>query len=311
MHATEVIENNLGITPFRLPLTKVQQACLECHKDQNTGLIDGVHAKAGRNKDGSIRPLLCAECHGQNTHNIRTVDDPNSPVFAANQTHLCGGCHAKELKEYDKSAHGNGLLKAGLTTVAVCADCHGAHAIYPAKDARSTLHTTNVAGTCTKCHRFIAERLRHSVHGDGNGLGGATSESAPGGDIKRHPTCTDCHQGHDHNMPNPGSDAFRLGSAGRCGNCHVDLLRTYEISMHGELTQLGYVPGATCSDCHGAHDILPLDDPNGRLARGEHRLATCQQCHTDAVANFIDFDPHANHHNFRRSLVLRLVYLVR
>ena len=33
------------------------------------------------------------------------------------------------------------------------------------------------------------------------------------------------------------------------------------MSMHGALTNLGYTEGAKCSDCHGSHDILPLNDP--------------------------------------------------
>jgi cytochrome b subunit of formate dehydrogenase len=64
--------------------------------------------------------------------------------------------------------------------------------------------------------------------------------------------------------------------------------------MHGELTQQGYAAAANCADCHGSHDILPVNNPESRLAPGENRLRTCQKCHVHAVSNFTRFDPHAN-----------------
>ena len=75
------------------------------------------------------------------------------------------------------------------------------------------------------------------------------------------------------------------------------------MSIHGELTKLGYGPGANCSDCHGAHNILPVDDPECRLAPG-NRLKSCQACHPYAVAGFTKFDPHADHHDAEHYPVL-------
>jgi cytochrome b subunit of formate dehydrogenase len=290
----------------------VTKMCAQCHESQGQGLAGGVHGQAGvkgqageKGPAGEMSqvgakgdprrevPHDCSACHGKNVHAIVSVQDPLSSVFVENQVRLCGECHQQQLQEYDQSVHGHGLRKSGLLVTAVCANCHGAHGILPASDENSSLHATNVAGTCAKCHWFIEERLRQSVHGGGNGLGGETEEPTPGGQIKRHPSCTDCHQGHD--LPHPGSMAFRLRSADRCGNCHVDLFRSYAISMHGALTDLGHVPGAKCYDCHGGHDILPLDDPNCRLAPGENRLATCQLCHPEAVPKFCNYLPHTNY----------------
>ncbi len=83
----------------------------------------------------------------------------------------------------------------------------------------------------------------------------------------------------------------------------------YAISMHGALTELGYEPAATCSDCHGAHDILPIPDPASKLS-SSNRLETCRECHPEAARNFLDFDPHADHHNPDRDPVLYWVYVV-
>ena len=51
---------------------------------------------------------------------------------------------------------------------------------------------------------------------------------------------------------------------------------SYDLSMHGKLTTLGYGPAAKCADCHGSHDILPLDDPNSTLSP-DNRVHTCAQ----------------------------------
>ena len=275
------------------PLSEMRNRCAVCHNDQRLALLKGVHAKAGeKDNRGRGLPMDCGKCHGENPHSILGATDTNSPVFLDHQVRTCGACHEEDQKTYEMSVHGLGLNESGLTVTAVCADCHGAHGIYYAADRRSTLHAANVAATCSTCHRFIEGRLAKSVHGRGTGLGGATEQPAAGGKIKRHPSCTDCHQGH-HLMRSDMAE-FRLGLANRCGNCHAELSSRYALSMHGELTHQGFAPAAECADCHGSHDILPVDDPDSRLAQGENRLRTCQKCHVYAVGNFTKFDPHAD-----------------
>ncbi len=275
------------------PVRQLRQSCVRCHNDQRLGLLKGVHAKAGEKDDrGRGLPMDCGQCHGTNAHAILPAKDQGSPVYLNNQVRTCGKCHPEDLKTYEQTVHGRGLTESGLLVTAVCADCHGAHGIYYAADRRSTLHPSNVAATCAKCHQFIEERLAKSVHGRGEGVGSAAEKLAAGGKAKRNPTCTDCHQGH-HLLQSDVAE-FRLQLANSCGNCHADLSSRYALSMHGELTRQGYAAAAECADCHGAHDILPVGDPNSQLAAGENRLRTCQKCHPYAVSNFTGFDPHAN-----------------
>lgn len=306
-HSTEVAPDQSGVLPFRLPLGEVKKVCANCHKDEGLGLRAGAHSKAGaEGGKGPQAPMTCQRCHGEKAHGMLAVHDARSPVFLVNQVALCGGCHEKWLETYDRSVHGHGLRRAGLLVAAVCADCHGAHGIYPSTDKRSSLYLTNVAGMCGKCHRFIEERLDKSVHGRGNGLGGSTEVAALGGNVKRRPTCTDCHPGHV--LASPGSVLFRLGVPGRCGDCHAELFRDYVLSVHGELTELGYGPAAKCSDCHGFHEILPVADPESTLSP-LHRLATCRKCHPDAPPNFAAFDPHADPRDAKRDPLLYWVYV--
>ena len=289
-------------------LEEVKKSCSGCHQDQSAEVSKGVHAKAGtKDESGQAAPMDCGVCHGGKGHGILSVRDSRSPAFLDNQVRLCGACHPKDRVAYTKSVHGHGLEVSGLLVTAVCSDCHGAHGIYPATKEKSTLYAANVAGTCGKCHRFIEERLAKSIHGGAGGPGGATEAPAPGGKVWRKPSCTDCHFGHD--LPHPKSARFRQLLPDRCGNCHEDFSQEYGMSLHGALTDLGYWPAAKCSDCHGAHDILPISDPASRLAPGENRLQTCKKCHPYAVANFCDFDPHADHTDAGRNPLLHFVYL--
>ena len=197
------------------------------------------------------------------------------------------------LATYEASVHGHGLRGSGLTVTAVCSDCHKAHDIFYAADRRSSLHTANVAATCGKCHAFIQERLAQSVHGQRAGAGGATDRPSPGGKTLRHPSCVDCHQGHD--QPHPDSALFRRQIPNRCGNCHADYAQRYGMSVHGQLTELGYEPASKCSDCHGAHDILPRHQSRLAASVAEQRVETCRRCHPNATQSFARFDPHANY----------------
>lgn len=314
----------------QLPLG--ENRCATCHgeKDLWEGdnlrlfvpleqITEDVHGKNG---------VTCHDCHGgdPNTLNFQQahaaeVDNAQSstlpfdpllsqqartPERLKSLVQVCSKCHQKASESYLVSVHGHGLQQSGLVVTAVCTDCHGHHNIYLASDPRSSLHYTNVGTTCAKCHQFIQERLQQSVHGRDRTSPGNIVKPKPGEEARRLPSCTDCHQGHD--LPHPKSAAFRIGLPDRCGNCHTELSTSYMRSLHGELTELGYIPAAKCSDCHGSHDILPVSEPASRLS-AINRRATCAKCHPDATDNFLDFDPHADPHDPQRDAILYWVNL--
>lgn len=292
----------------RSPLhpTQLIETCGACHKEQRKGMRRGVHHAAGEKDEfGRGLPLDCLKCHGQDVHGLPPVRDPVSPVSLDNQVAMCGKCHEKFLTSYQASVHGHGLRASGLTVTAVCSDCHRAHDILYAADGQSSLHSTQVAETCGKCHAFIQDRLAHSVHGQGAGAGGVSERYAPGGNALRHPSCVDCHQGHD--LPHPNSPLFRRQIPNRCGNCHTDYALRYGMSVHGQLTELGFEPASKCSDCHGEHDILASSNPASRISP-ERRVETCRRCHSQATLNFARFDPHANFKDERNYPRLHAVY---
>ncbi len=292
---------------FRATLAEIQPACAHCHEKETKRLNEGLHAHAGkRNEQGVAGTLACADCHGASGHGIRPTTDTTSPLFLMSEVALCGKCHEKSHQTYVASVHGRGLFEAGLAVSATCSDCHDAHGPLPVTDERSNLHGKNVIQTCGKCHFFIQQRLQGSIHSwEANGVQ-KPLKAAAGGTKTERPVCTSCHLGHD--FGDPKSIGFRDTSSILCGNCHERLSDQYLMSMHGQLTTLGFGPAAKCSDCHGAHDILAVSNPKSRVF-GANRIATCAQCHHGANANFAKFDPHADHHNSERSPTLHYIYL--
>jgi hypothetical protein len=88
-----------------------------------------------------------------------------------------------------------------------------------------------------------------------------------------------------------------------CGGCHTDKISTYRDTYHGQVTDLGFARMATCASCHGAHEVLPKDNPFSKVSE-QRILATCQACHPKANANFVKFQPHADKHSKDSGLIL-------
>ncbi|MFZ1934863.1 MAG: cytochrome c3 family protein [Thermoguttaceae bacterium] len=303
--ATEVNEAHAKESGFR-GAAGARKMCAVCHEQQGLGLVMGIHAHAGeKDEQGRGTVLDCRKCHGENQHRILPANDSRAPVFVNHQIETCGKCHEEQRDSYANTSHAHGLYQSGLLVTATCASCHGAHGVFLAGDDRSTLYRANVATTCGKCHRFIAERLGKSVHGQGGGPGGMAAKPAQGGKSLRQPSCTSCHQGHEISLA--ASARFRQGMPNLCGNCHAELSSRYAMSIHGELTELGYQPAANCFDCHRAHSIEAVANPASSVA-GDNRLATCRKCHPRATANFVQFDPHVNYNDRKDNAVVYWVY---
>lgn len=240
----------------------------------------------------------CVECHSP--HGTLGKSDSNSPTFSRNVPALCARCHRAGqraavrytgpqkniVQHYLESIHGQGLLRAGLTVTADCADCHTPHHELPASDPRSTVNRVNIARTCAQCHRGIYEAFTASVHSPR-----VTHTGKP------LPVCSDCHSAHS--IQRTDLSNFRLHIMDQCGRCHQSIAESYFDTFHGKVSKLGYLATAKCYDCHGAHDILPVTDPRSRLSR-VNIVATCGKCHRGSHRQFAGYLTHATHHDSKR-----------
>ncbi len=284
-----------------------------CHASQKSDYLQSKHAEAAAR--GSATAPTCGTCHG--AHDIRHKEDRESKTYPLNSVKLCASCHkdqeirtaatgatTKRVQAYLDSVHGQ-AVSGGLIKAATCADCHSAHRVLPSIDPKSSVNRLNVDATCGQCHAGVADKYMTSIHGqklaDGN---------------PRAPACIDCHTAHEITRIN--TPAFMRDIVNECGTCHeksegttgrrTSLYETYRRSYHGQVTQLGSARAARCSSCHGAHDILPADNPLSRL-NGQNRVETCKSCHKEATASFAQFQPHADHRDGRRYPVLHGVWL--
>lgn len=260
--------------------------CSGCHADASTAVASSVHAKVGK--------LPCLNCHGADPHSIVAVSDPKSPVFALNIPATCGQCHGntkagKDAKlenvytPYSDSIHGFGIAKDGLLVSATCVSCHGSHGILSSDNPKSRVNRANVPDTCGSCHVGVRTAYFAGIHGAKFKAG---DEAAP--------VCVTCHTAHEiSSVQNP---AWQAATVATCGQCHPGRFDTYHDTFHSQVSQLEYGRVARCWSCHGEHDILPASDPKSMVAKA-NLVTTCSQCHSQANAGFVKYDPHADPHD--------------
>ena len=270
--------------------------CSICHADPVEQYDTGIHGILAA--QGDVDAPTCLDCHSK--HATLGLTNPTSPTYARNVPDLCATCHREgeaaarrvELEgypggivgSYEMSIHGEGLIQSGLVVTATCDDCHTPHRPLPPDDPESTIHPDNVSATCGTCHHGIEERFEESVHWAGRG---------ENSDLE-YPTCEDCHT--SHSIARTGASDFRISMMEQCGRCHVEETETFFDTFHGKVSRLGDGAAAKCYDCHGTHNIHPVDNPLSTLSR-ENVLETCSQCHPNASARFTGYLTHATHHD--------------
>jgi nitrate/TMAO reductase-like tetraheme cytochrome c subunit len=198
----------------------------------------------------------------------------------------CLMCHADAAGEtsavdgprYLESVHG----AMGFT----CTTCH------TDLEGKELPHETPLARvSCATCHEDAVTAYDSSVHAAAIRRD-ANSASA---------TCVDCHTAHDiRATSDSASPTHALNLPTTCGTCHIDKIRTYRDTFHGKVTSLGFERVAKCSDCHGAHEVLPKSDARSMVSK-ERVLETCRTCHEAATDAFVEYDPHADRSDRERN----------
>lgn len=190
----------------------------------------------------------CLMCHGQKDSDSPFVDE----------------------KAFSSSIHGRNL----------CVSCH--------QDAKDLPHEEKLAPvSCANCHRLESQIYRESDHG--RAVSAGRTEAA---------TCKDCH-GHSHtllNSRNPASPVNRNNIHNTCAECHGKPnttindklterkpIETYDSTVHGVAFHAGNTNAATCSDCHGTHDLHGSANAASRVNRA-HIPETCGRCHSNVLA---------------------------
>ncbi len=276
--------------------------CASCHESAVKEYDATVHGKA--HEKGSQVAAFCQDCHG-GAHEMLRASDPAARTHRTNIEATCASCHgdtemAKKAQVpggdvgtlYHDSIHGQLIHGDGpySTLAPTCTSCHGAHSILGKSESASRVARANIPDTCGSCHQREKIVFDKGTHGTVRQAGNIAA-----------PNCADCHS--SHTIQRAATPAWQVAVIGQCGNCHDDLVRSYRLTYHGKVTNLGFANMATCASCHGAHEVLPASNPLSPIAPA-NRVEMCRNCHAGATARFATWDPHPEPGNRERSVVL-------
>ncbi|MCP4702351.1 MAG: cytochrome C, partial [Gammaproteobacteria bacterium] len=166
--------------------------------------MESVHAQP-RKDDFSRANAHCSDCH--DGHAIFPKGSAKQKQFLLETPRTCGGCHPKQLTEYEESVHGVAVLRYGKETPAVCADCHSSHQISKAGQDPAKLVITK---SCGSCHQAEYASYTATYHGKVNTLG-----------FTHTAKCFDCHDAHtNRRVFDPRSRVKGKNREQTCLKCH-------------------------------------------------------------------------------------------
>ncbi len=251
--------------PHPAKISKVQ--CASCHADQATAAAKSIHAALGE--------TACASCHG-NVHEIGAA--------AKVQPEKCAECHAGEIKEFAESVHGR-AAKAGDPDAPTCASCHGpVHEIQASGEITSAVARRNQPAACARCHADSGFLSRHKIpvlHPVEQYLQSVHGRAVLAG--KNAATCSDCHGSHGIQPAwEAQSKVSHWNVVGTCAQCHKEIARQFNESVHGAALRSGARDAPDCTNCHGEHLILDPKNPASALNAANISAQTCARCHADS-----------------------------
>jgi len=175
-------------------------------------------------------------------------------------------------------------------------DCTTCHTADPHKVA-TPLSKLSLAEKCGTCHQYEYQLHLNSIHGQ------QLVQGNP--DVA---TCVDCHSSdaNPHNVIRVleyNAPTYKKNIADTCAKCHNDkalmadygivekVYESYMRSFHGKAVelssnQIAQVDAATCTNCHGFHDVKSVNDPSSPVAGLDNLAKTCEQCHAGAGVQF-------------------------
>lgn len=256
------------IKDFPHPAKIAKVKCATCHEDEAKSFTTSAHSLLG--------DTACASCHGS-VHELTTAQK----LMPAK----CVQCHAQEVKEFADSIHGQ-AAKKGDPDAPKCVSCHGPiHTVKAPSEPDSFVADRRLAGTCAKCHSDAGFLSRHqipvahpvesyeqSVHGRAVAAG---SEKAA--------NCNDCHGNHDiYPARDERSRVNHWKVPGTCGQCHQEIAREFNESVHGVAVKAGVRDAPVRIDCHGEQLIVDPRSLASPLSAANVSVETCGRCHSNA-----------------------------
>lgn len=248
-------------------------ACTDCH-EINPQSTDTAQTSLHWLSESVHAGFECTDCH---TH----VDMDEHPSPEASIVD-CANCHGDVEELYVQSVHSR-KHDAGNPKAPFCYDCHGSHNIRSHTDPESPITRLHIPLMCARCHSTVQgvrllevgeqapyEAYKSSIHGK------LILEEG----IEAAAICSDCHEPHRQLRKfDPRAKIFKANIPFTCGECHGDITKVFEGSIHGQAVRDGNFEAPVCTDCHSEHNILPPDEQQSTVYGANISRTTCLNCH--------------------------------
>ncbi len=121
---------------------------------------------------GSAFAPTCTNCHG--VHGIQAASGEAASTSVGRVVFTCAECHedpavtrgtdldGNVVESYERTFHGLAYAH-GVTDIATCVSCHGAHDVLPSSDPGARTHASRMETTCTGCHAQVDAAMVESV----------------------------------------------------------------------------------------------------------------------------------------------------
>jgi len=130
---------------------------------------------------------------------------------------------------------------------------------------------------CLMCHSM--DDLTKELP-DGTELSMFVPEELLLSSVHRSNTCVSCHLDMTEEHPDNELPAAPVD----CSNCHSGESEVFATSIHGLSRAMGSSAAASCTDCHGKHDMLSARNPNSPTFK-MNLERTCAKCHSNPGIN--------------------------
>jgi hypothetical protein len=115
--------------------------------------------------------------------------------------------------------------------------------------------------------------------------------------------CQDCHPDFKYYDAVDQTKLWEVNAGLGCRACHTGNVAkyasqtatwaknvaVYDTSIHASKLLGGNLQSATCSSCHGGHDIKLLNTPEARAALRASAFTVCARCHLDKYNSYDDY----------------------
>jgi nitrate/TMAO reductase-like tetraheme cytochrome c subunit len=126
--------------------------------------------------------------------------------------------------------------------------------------------------SCYHCHTDIVSQFRNNIHFDK----GFTCANCHGGNIQPNSTTISTDVMSGNFIGKPARDQI----TNICSKCHPNETNDYKQSIHWQQIEKGHLDAATCTDCHGVHEIRAINDSKSLVNR-QNSPETCAKCHSN------------------------------